>query len=304
MVEVIGVRFRTAGKIYFFNPKEFQVKSGDHVIVETARGIEFGSVVSERRQVKEKCIGDELKPVLRIATKEDEERAAKNREKEKEAYKICLDKIKEHELDMKLVSTEYTFDNNKVLFYFTADGRVDFRELVKDLAAVFRTRIELRQIGVRDETKIRGGIGICGRPLCCSTYLTEFAAVSIKMAKEQNLSLNPTKISGVCGRLMCCLTNEEETYEVLNSQLPSVGDNVTTSDGLTGTVHSLSVLRRLVKVIVNLENDEKEIREYKADDLKFRPRRKKQKVSKEEQKKLAALERMEKKEGASKLDDK
>lgn len=304
MVEVIGVRFRTAGKIYFFNPKEFQVKSGDHVIVETARGIEFGSVVSERRQVKEKCIGDELKPVLRIATKEDEERAAKNREKEKEAYKSCLDKIKEHELDMKLVSTEYTFDNNKVLFYFTADGRVDFRELVKDLAAVFRTRIELRQIGVRDETKIRGGIGICGRPLCCSTYLTEFAAVSIKMAKEQNLSLNPTKISGVCGRLMCCLTNEEETYEVLNSQLPSVGDNVTTSDGLTGTVHSLSVLRRLVKVIVNLENDEKEIREYKADDLKFRPRRKKQKVSKEEQKKLAALERMEKKEGASKLDDK
>ena len=304
MVEVVGVRFRTAGKIYFFDPKEFQVRSGDHVIVETARGIEFGSVVSERRQVKEKCIGDELKPVLRIATKEDEERAEKNREKEKEAYKICLDKIKEHELDMKLVSTEYTFDNNKVLFYFTADGRVDFRELVKDLAAVFRTRIELRQIGVRDETKIRGGIGICGRPLCCSTYLTEFAAVSIKMAKEQNLSLNPTKISGVCGRLMCCLTNEEETYEVLNSQLPSVGDNVTTSDGLTGTVHSLSVLRRLVKVIVNLENDEKEIREYKADDLKFRPRRKKQKVSKEEQKKLAALERMEKKEGASKLDDK
>lgn len=304
MVEVVGVRFRTAGKIYFFDPKEFQVRSGNHVIVETARGIEFGSVVSERRQVKEKCIGDELKPVLRIATKEDEERAEKNREKEKEAYQICLEKIKEHNLDMKLVSTEYTFDNNKVLFYFTADGRVDFRELVKDLAAVFRTRIELRQIGVRDETKIRGGIGICGRPLCCSTYLTEFAAVSIKMAKEQNLSLNPTKISGVCGRLMCCLTNEEETYEVLNSQLPSVGDNVTTSDGLTGTVHSLSVLRRLVKVIVNLENDEKEIREYKADDLKFRPRRKKQKVSKEEQKKLAALERMEKKEGASKLDDK
>ena len=304
MVEVIGVRFRTAGKIYFFNPKEFQVKSGDHVIVETARGIEFGSVVSERRQVKEKCIGDELKPVLRIATKEDEERAEKNREKEKEAYKICLDKIKEHELDMKLVSTEYTFDNNKVLFYFTADGRVDFRELVKDLAAVFRTRIELRQIGVRDEAKMLGGMGICGRKLCCNTFLSEFAPVSIKMAKEQNLSLNPTKISGVCGRLMCCLTNEEETYEVLNSQLPSVGDNVTTSDGLTGTVHSLSVLRRLVKVIVNLENDEKEIREYKADDLKFRPRRKKQKVSKEEQKKLAALERMEKKEGASKLDDK
>ena len=201
---------------------------------------------------------------------------------------------------MKLIDAEYTFDNNKVLFYFTADGRIDFRELVKDLAAVFRTRIELRQIGVRDETKIRGGIGICGRPLCCNTYLSEFAAVSIKMAKEQNLSLNPTKISGVCGRLMCCLTNEEETYEELNSQLPSLGDSVTTPEGLTGSVHSLSVLRKLVKVIVILENDEKEIREYRAEELKFRPRRKKAKVSKEEMKKLAALE---KGEGASKLDD-
>ena len=202
---------------------------------------------------------------------------------------------------MKLIDAEYTFDNNKVLFYFTADGRIDFRELVKDLAAVFRIRIELRQIGVRDETKIRGGIGICGRPLCCHTYLSEFAAVSIKMAKEQNLSLNPTKISGVCGRLMCCLTNEEETYEELNSQLPSVGDNVTTSDGLTGTVHSLSVLRKLVKVVVNLENDEKEIREYHAEELKFRPRKRKAKVSKEEMRKLAELE---KGEGASRLDDK
>lgn len=302
MVEVIGVRFRTAGKIYFFDPKEFQVKSGDHVIVETARGIEFGSVVSERRQVKEKCIGDELKPVLRIATKEDEERAAKNREKEKEAYKICLDKIKEHKLDMKLVSTEYTFDNNKVLFYFTADGRVDFRELVKDLASVFRTRIELRQIGVRDETKIRGGIGICGRPLCCHTYLSEFAPVSIKMAKEQNLSLNPTKISGVCGRLMCCLTNEEETYEELNSHLPANGDHVTTPEGLRGDVQSVNVLRQLVKVVVTLDNDEKEIREYPAAELKFKPRRKKKDVrlSKEEMKELKALEE---KNGASKLDD-
>ena len=302
MVEVIGVRFRTAGKIYFFNPKEFQVKSGDHVIVETAREIEFGSVVSERRQVKEKCIGDELKPVLRIATKEDEERAAKNREKEKEAYKICLDKIKEHELDMKLVSTEYTFDNNKVLFYFTADGRIDFRELVKDLASVFRTRIELRQIGVRDETKIRGGIGICGRPLCCHTYLSEFAPVSIKMAKEQNLSLNPTKISGVCGRLMCCLTNEEETYEELNSHLPANGDHVTTPEGLRGDVQSVNVLRQLVKVVVTLDNDEKEIREYPAAELRFKPRRKKKdiRLSKEEMKELKALEE---KNGASKLND-
>ena len=283
MTKVIGVRFRTAGKIYFFSPGEFEIKQGDHVIVETARGIEYGRVVSAPKEVDDDSVVQPLKSVIRIATEQDEKTVEKNRQKEKEAFKICQEKIRKHKLEMKLI---------------------DVRELVKDLAAVFRTRIELRQIGVRDETKIRGGIGICGRPLCCSTYLTEFAAVSIKMAKEQNLSLNPTKISGVCGRLMCCLTNEEETYEVLNSQLPSVGDNVTTSDGLTGTVHSLSVLRRLVKVIVNLENDEKEIREYKADDLKFRPRRKKQKVSKEEQKKLAALERMEKKEGASKLDDK
>ena len=299
MVEVIGVRFRTAGKIYFFNPKEFQVKSGDHVIVETARGIEFGSVVSERRQVKEKCIGDELKPVLRIATKEDEERAEKNREKEKEAYKICLDKIKEHELDMKLVSTEYTFDNNKVLFYFTADGRIDFRQLVKDLAAIFKTRIELRQIGVRDETKILGGIGICGRCLCCHTYLSEFAPVSIKMAKEQNLSLNQTKISGVCGRLMCCLKNEQETYEELNKKLPGLGDTVTTPDGLTGTVHSVNVLRQRVKVIVEI-NDEKEIQEFPVDDLKFRPRKKKVKVSEKELKELGNLED---KKGDSKLND-
>ena len=302
MVEVIGVRFRTAGKIYFFNPKEFQVKSGDHVIVETARGIEFGSVVSERRQVKEKCIGDELKPVLRIATKEDEERAAKNREKEKEAYKICLDKIKEHELDMKLVSTEYTFDNNKVLFYFTADGRVDFRELVKDLAAVFRTRIELRQIGVRDEAKMLGGMGICGRKLCCNTFLSEFAPVSIKMAKEQNLSLNPTKISGVCGRLMCCLKNEEETYEELNSKLPNIGDYVTTDDGLKGEVHSVSVLRQLVKVVVTVDRDEKEIREYKVEQLKFRPKRRRDRVNVNDAE-LKALEALERKEGKSKLDD-
>ena len=273
MVEVIGVRFRTAGKIYFFNPKEFQVKSGDHVIVETARGIEFGSVVSERRQVKEKCIGDELKPVLRIATKEDEERAAKNREKEKEAYKICLDKIKEHELDMKLVSTEYTFDNNKVLFYFTADGRVDFRELVKDLASVFRTRIELRQIGVRDEAKIIGGIGSCGRPYCCNSYLSELAPVSINMAKEQNLSLNPTKISGVCGRLMCCLKNEQETYEYLNSKLPNVGEKLKTKDGIVGEVQRVDVLRQKVKLIVEDENGDKEIQEYKIDDLLMRKKK-------------------------------
>ena len=290
MIKVIGVRFRTAGKIYFFSPGKLEIRQGDHVIVETARGVEFGRVVSGPKEVKEEEVVQPLKSVIRIATEQDEKTEEKNREKEKEAFQICLEKIRKHGLDMKLIDAEYTFDNNKVLFYFTADGRIDFRELVKDLAAVFRTRIELRQIGVRDETKIRGGIGICGRPLCCHTYLSEFAAVSIKMAKEQNLSLNPMKISGVCGRLMCCLTNEEETYEELNSQLPSVGDPVTTCDGLTGTVHSLSVLRKLVKVVVNLEDDEKEIREYHADELKFKPRRKKQKISKEEMKRLAELE--------------
>ena len=290
MIKVIGVRFRTAGKIYFFSPGKFEVRQGDHVIVETARGVEFGRVVSGPKEVKEEEVVQPLKSVIRIATEQDEKTAEKNREKEKEAFQICLEKIRKHNLDMKLIDAEYTFDNNKVLFYFTADGRIDFRELVKDLAAVFRTRIELRQIGVRDETKIRGGIGICGRPLCCHTYLSEFAAVSIKMAKEQNLSLNPMKISGVCGRLMCCLTNEEETYEELNSQLPSVGDPVSTCDGLTGTVHSLSVVRLLVKVVVNLEYVVKEIREYHADELKFKPRRKKQKISKEEMKRLAELE--------------
>lgn len=301
MVTVIGVRFRVAGKIYFFSPGKLEIKKGDNVIVETARGIEFGYVVLEPKEVEDEQVVQPLKTVIRIATEQDVNTDKRNKEKEREAFQICLEKIRNHELDMKLIDAEYTFDNNKILFYFTADGRIDFRELVKDLAAVFRTRIELRQIGVRDETKIRGGIGICGRPLCCNTYLSEFAAVSIKMAKEQNLSLNPTKISGVCGRLMCCLKNEEETYEYLNSQLPSVGDSVTTPEGLVGTVNSLSVLRRLVKVIVTLDDDEKEIREYHADELKFKPHKKKHKVSKEEMKQLAELE---KETGASKLDDK
>ena len=302
MTRVIGVRFRPAGKIYYFAPGKFHIRQGGKVIVETARGIEFGTVVAGPKEVKDEEVMQPLKSVIRIATEEDKRAEEKNREKEKEAFEICLEKIRKHNLDMKLINAEYTFDNNKVLFYFTADGRIDFRELVKDLAAVFRTRIELRQIGVRDETKIRGGIGICGRPLCCHTYLSEFAPVSIKMAKEQNLSLNPTKISGVCGRLMCCLTNEEETYEELNSRLPAIGDTVTTNEGLKGEVQSVSVLRQLVKVVVALENDEKEIREYKVNELKFRPRKRKNDVrlSKEEMKDLAALE---KNEGASKLDD-
>ncbi len=415
MIKVIGVRFRTAGKIYFFSPGGLELKAGDKVIVETARGVEFGSVVTGIKEVPDDQISQPLKPVIRIATQDDVRREAKNREKEKEAFKICQEKIRKHGLEMKLIDAEYTFDNNKVLFYFTADGRIDFRELVKDLASVFRTRIELRQIGVRDETKIRGGIGICGRPLCCHTYLTEFAPVSIKMAKEQNLSLNPTKISGVCGRLMCCLTNEEETYEELNSHLPSIGDYVTTPEKLKGEVQSVfrelvkdlasvfrtrielrqigvrdetkirggigicgrplcchtyltefapvsikmakeqnlslnptkisgvcgrlmccltneeetyeelnshlpsigdyvttpeklkgevqsvNVLRQTVKVIVSLDNDEKEVRDYKVDELRFKPRRRKNnRVSKEEMKELRGLEE---KNGASKLND-
>ena len=302
MTKVIGVRFRPAGKIYFFAPGKLNIRTGDKVIVETARGVEFGSVVTGPKEVEDEQITQPLKSVIRVATKDDVRKEEKNREKEKEAFEICLQKIRKHGLEMKLIDAEYTFDNNKVLFYFTADGRIDFRELVKDLASVFRTRIELRQIGVRDETKIRGGIGICGRPLCCHTYLSEFAPVSIKMAKEQNLSLNPTKISGVCGRLMCCLTNEEETYEELNSHLPSNGDHVTTPEGLHGDVQSVNVLRQLVKVIVTLDNDEKEIREYHVDELKFKPRRKKKemKLSKEE---MAELKALEEKNGASKLDD-
>ena len=302
MTNVIGVRFRRAGKVYFFSPGKLEIRRGDNVIVETARGVEFGHVVAGPRKVEEEKITQPLKSVIRIANTDDYRREEKNREREKEAFAICQEKIRKHGLEMKLIDAEYTFDNNKVLFYFTADGRIDFRELVKDLAGVFRTRIELRQIGVRDETKIRGGIGICGRPLCCSTYLTEFAPVSIKMAKEQNLSLNPSKISGVCGRLMCCLTNEEQTYEELNSRLPSVGDTVTTPEKLKGDVQSVNVLRQLVKVVVTLDNDEKEIREYKAAELRFKPRRKKNaKVSKEE---MARLKELEEKNGASKLDDK
>lgn len=273
MVKVIGVRFRTAGKIYFFDPGRLNIKKGDHVIVETARGIEYGTVVGGVKEVEDDKVVQPLKPVLRIATQKDSEQEAANKGKEKDAFKICLEKIKKHNLEMKLIDAEYTFDNNKVLFYFTADGRIDFRELVKDLASVFKTRIELRQIGVRDETKIVGGIGICGRALCCHTYLSEFIPVSIKMAKEQNLSLNPTKISGVCGRLMCCLKNEEETYEDLNRRLPNVGDYVTTDDGYKGAVHSVNVLRQLVKVIIE-KDDEKEIQEYKVSQLRFRRKHK------------------------------
>ena len=292
MKRIIGVRFRTAGKIYYFDPVGFEIKRGDHVIVETARGVEYGTVVGGIREVDDSKVVQPLKPVLRIANERDDEQEAANKVKEKKAFAICQEKIKKHKLEMKLIDAEYTFDNNKVLFYFTADGRIDFRELVKDLAGVFKTRIELRQIGVRDETKILGGIGICGRQLCCHTHLSEFVPVSIKMAKEQNLSLNPTKISGVCGRLMCCLKNEQETYEYLNKKLPGLGDRVVTPEGLKGEVQSVNVLRQLVKVLVDA-GDEKEIREYPVEELKFKPRQSKKdkvKLTKEEMKELAGLE--------------
>lgn len=295
MVRVIGVRFRTAGKIYFFDPLQYEIKRGDHVIVETARGIEFGTVVSDIREVAEEKVVQPLKPVIRIANKRDVEQEQANRQKEKDAFKICQEKIRRHGLEMKLIDAEYTFDNNKVLFYFTADGRIDFRELVKDLAGVFKTRIELRQIGVRDETKILGGIGICGRPLCCHSYLSDFIPVSIKMAKEQNLSLNPTKISGVCGRLMCCLKNEEETYEELNRKLPSVGDTVTAEDGSKGEVQSVNVLRQLVKVLVE-EGDSKEIKEYEVGQLHFKRKHTKKERMELSPEELQELERLEKEE--------
>ncbi len=298
---VIGVRFRNAGKIYYFDPQQLEIKRGQHVIVETARGVEYGEVVLGNKEVDDTKVIQPLKSVIRVATPEDDAKEAKNHEKEKDAFKICLEKIAKHGLEMKLIDAEYTFDNNKVLFYFTADGRIDFRELVKDLAAVFKTRIELRQIGVRDETKILGGIGICGRPLCCNTHLSEFIPVSIKMAKEQNLSLNPTKISGVCGRLMCCLKHEADTYEYLNSKLPDVGDFVKTFDGMKGEVASVNVLRQTVKLLVDI-NDEKELKEYKIEELKYKPHKKKDKIklSEEEMKALAELEKNEEK---SKLDD-
>ncbi len=301
MIKVIGVRFRKNGKIYYFDPLDLDIKADEHVIVETVRGVEYGKVVLGVREVEDDKVIQPLKPVMRVATPEDDKKEADNKEKEKKAFDICKEKIAKHGLEMKLIDAEYTFDNNKVLFYFTAEGRIDFRELVKDLAAVFKTRIELRQIGVRDETKAVGGIGICGRPLCCHQHLSDFVPVSIKMAKEQNLSLNPTKISGCCGRLMCCLKHEQETYEYLNAKLPNVGDFVTTDDGLKGEVHTVNVLRQLVKVVVDIDG-EKELREYKADSLRFKKKKKRDDdaISDAE---LKALEALEKQEGKSKFDD-
>lgn len=266
MAEIIGVRFKPVGKTYYFDPQDFEINKGDNVIVETSRGIEYGTVVVGRKEINDDELLKPIKPIMRPAQQEDHERYRENKKKEKEAFDICAEKIKRHGLEMKLIEVEYTFDGSKILFYFTADGRVDFRELVKDLAMVFRTRIELRQIGVRDESKTIGSIGVCGRSLCCSKFLGEFAPVSIKMAKEQGLSLNPSKISGACGRLMCCLKYEQDTYEELLKKLPRHGALVKTPDG-NGIVESVSVLKEKVKVSVG-EEKERTIKEYSASEIK------------------------------------
>lgn len=266
MVKVVGVRFKKAGKVYYFDPDQFNIEAGANVIVETARGIEFGEAVIPIREVADEEIVAPLKKVMRMATEEDTKHASENSKKEKEAFATCLQKIRDHNLDMKLIDVEYTFDNNKILFYFTADGRVDFRELVKDLAAVFKTRIELRQIGVRDESKMMGGIGVCGRVLCCSSYLGEFQPVSIKMAKEQGLSLNPTKISGTCGRLMCCLKYEQDAYEQIIKKAPKTGAIVETPDG-QGVVVETYLIKEVVKVRLDKGN-ETDLQAYKIDEIR------------------------------------
>ena len=265
MVNVIGVRFQNAGKLYYFDPGAFWPTPGDYVVVETSRGIEFGEVVTGVHEMNDELLTSPLKQVVRIATAEDVKHAEDNKRREKEAYQVCQKKISEHKLDMKLVSVEYTFDNSKILFYFTANGRVDFRSLVKDLAAVFKTRIELRQIGVRDEAKMLGGLGPCGRQICCGAFLGDFQPVSIKMAKEQNLSLNPTKISGVCGRLMCCLKYEQETYEKTRKKMPKVGKEVITPDGV-GVVWDLNVIKETVRVRLQ-KGDSSELKDFPMDEV-------------------------------------
>lgn len=298
MTKVTGVRFRKAGKIYYFDPGDLEIADGDRVIVETVRGIEFGYVVKGVMEVEDNQVIAPLKKVTRLANEDDINIEEENYVKELEAFNICLEKIKKHELAMKLIDCEYTFDRNKLLFYFTADNRIDFRELVKDLAGVFRTRIELRQIGVRDETKMIGSIGVCGRPLCCHSHLAEFHPVSIKMAKEQNLSLNPTKISGMCGRLMCCLQYEEETYIELNKKLPNVGDIVESVSGKVGEVKHVNSLRQLVKVVVREEDGNVEFLDFHLDEIKVKKKNvnKSERMSKDEYKELKKLENLEAKE--------
>ena len=281
MVEVVGIRFKKAGKIYYFDPDGQSIKSGDYAIVETVRGVEYGSVIKGNMFVDDSEVVLPLKKVIRVATEEDKQVAEENKIKENEAFDICSEKILKHQLDMKLIDVEITFDHNKLIFYFISEGRVDFRDLVKELASLFRTRIELRQIGVRDEAKMLNGIGICGRPLCCATFLGDFHPVSIKMAKEQSLSLNPTKISGICGRLMCCLKYEQDVYEELNKKLPNVGDIIETPDG-TGEILSTNVLMQVVKTAVRKsENDPPTIGFYAVDEIKVIKRKKKSKKDEE-----------------------
>lgn len=268
MIKVVGVRFKKAGKIYYFDPTDLNIEKGNYVVVETARGIEFGECVIGIKEVREEDIVAPLKSVIRIASEEDIEKHFNNKAKEENAFNICLNKIQEHKLTMKLIDVEYTFDNNKVIFYFTADGRVDFRELVKDLATIFKTRIELRQIGVRDEAKMLGGLGPCGRPMCCSSFLGDFASVSIKMAKEQNLSLNPTKISGICGRLMCCLNYEQSTYEDIRKRMPQVGSKVKTEEGIIGEVISNNTVKETVRLKYR-KLEEEIINDFKIDNLEL-----------------------------------
>ena len=265
MATIVGVRFRNAGKLYYFSPGPLWPTAGDAVIVETVRGVEYGEVVTGVREVADSEVVQPLKPIIRIATVEDERHQRDNQRREREAYDICLRKIADHKLEMKLVSVEYTFDNSKILFYFTANGRVDFRALVKDLASVFKTRIELKQIGVRDEAKMMGGLGLCGRPVCCAQFMGDFQPVSIKMAKEQNLSLNPTKISGVCGRLMCCLKYEQDHYEATRKRMPRPGREVGIPDGV-GTVQEINVLRETVRVRIT-NGDSSELRDYPLADI-------------------------------------
>lgn len=300
MKNIVGVRFKKPGKIYFFDPENLEINNKDFVIVETTQGQEFGEVVISNRKVEDSSLQKPLKKIIRIATAKDIKHNEENKKREKEAFEICNKKIKEHKLDMTLTDVEFKFDNSKVLFFFTADGRIDFRELVKDLATIFKTRIELRQIGVRDEVKRIGGNGICGRELCCCSFLGNFETVSIKMAKEQNMSLNPSKISGNCGRLMCCLKYEQEVYEEKINRLPKVGAIVKTEDG-EGTVEGVETLKEILRVKLKDDNGEYYYKKYNAKDVKIIKNIEKNTVDPEEKEHLKELQELEKLE---KLDKK
>ena len=304
MINIVGVRFKNAGKIYYFDPVDFEIEEDMDVVVETARGLEYGTIVVGKKEIDEESLVSPLKPIIRIATEEDKKHNEENKKKEKEAFEICQQKIKKHKLDMNLLDVEYKFDNSKILFFFTADGRIDFRELVKDLAAVFKTRIELRQIGVRDEVKRIGGNGVCGRELCCCSFLGNFETVSIKMAKEQNISLNPSKISGNCGRLMCCLKYEQDVYEDKLSRIPKVGSIVKTEDG-EGIVESIETLKEIIRVKLK-DGDETFYKKFNAKDvtlIKSPENEEEDPEEKEHLKELQELEKLEKMDTQNKTDD-